>query len=139
MQLEAEKEKHGIILFDGVCNLCNFWVDGLIQLDQGRHFRYASLQSRFAREYKKQKNIPDETRDTVILLINQSVYIKSEAILRILIRIHRTGVVFYPLLWIPAPWRDWIYDWIARNRFRWFGKKNECRLPLPYEKEFFLD
>lgn len=129
-----------IILFDGVCNLCNSTINFIIQRDKKDIFRYASLQSEIGRKLIAERNIDTNKLDS-ILLIDPKVayYYKSTAALQIAKQL--SGL--YPLLSVflifPAFFRDWIYDTIAKNRYKWFGKKESCMIPTPELKALFLD
>lgn len=132
------KVPHPIILFDGICNLCNNTVDFIITHDRKKRFRFASLQSETGQKLKNKFNIPSET-DSIVFVHNGKFYIESEAALEI------TSLLPYPwklasiLKIVPRTLRDKIYRWIARNRYRWFGKRETCRLPTPEEKASFFD
>ena len=125
-----------IILFDGVCNLCNNTVDFVIRKDKHKQFRFVALQSAAGEKLSENFNIPPET-DSVILLDKNQVYFESDAVLKI------AGLMGFP--WnlplvfkiIPQNTRDAVYKWIAKNRYKWFGKRNTCRLPTPEEKIYF--
>ena len=128
-----------IILFDGVCNLCNSSINFIIDRDTERRFRFASLQSVEGEALLRQHGlIIKATLDSVILIENEKVYQKSAAALRI--ARHLGGA--WPLLgifWlVPSFLRDAVYNLIARNRYRWFGRQESCRLPTPELKERFL-
>jgi predicted DCC family thiol-disulfide oxidoreductase YuxK len=100
--------------------------------------RYASLQSDFAKETLKVNNL-DISSGTIVFLEDKDVYIKSNAILRILLimkGIYRLAAIFYV---IPRPVRDSIYDWVSRNRYGWFGKHDSCPMPDPSDRELFID
>ena len=129
---------HPIVFFDGVCNLCNASVQWLIKRDQKHQFRFAPLQGETAKLHLK---ITDEnaTPQSVILFENGKVYQKSTAALRLAVKLgfpwFLAGIFFI----IPRFLRDWVYDYIARNRYRWFGKKDACMIPTPELKALFLD
>ncbi len=129
-----------IILFDGVCNLCNASINFVIKRDKKDLFRYASLQSEVGQKLISERNIDIKNIDS-ILLIDPSVayYHKSTAALRIAKQL--SG--FYPFLSVflvlPKFFRDWIYDIIAKNRYKWFGKKESCMIPTPELKALFID
>lgn len=129
---------HPIVFFDGVCNLCNASVQWLIKRDQKHQFRFAPLQGETAKVHLK---ITDEnaTPQSVILFENGKVYQKSSAALRIAVKLgfpwFLAGIFFI----IPRFFRDWVYDFIARNRYRWFGKQDACMIPTPELKALFLE
>lgn len=136
MQAEAHKK---IILFDGVCNLCNGAVQWIIKRDHKDVFRFAPLQSERAQELAEGRNI-DTSRIDSIILIDPGVayYIKSDAALEIARDLKGYGFLPFLFGWLPAKFRDAIYDLIARNRYRLFGKKQECMIPTPELKAKFL-
>ncbi|NNF04208.1 MAG: thiol-disulfide oxidoreductase DCC family protein [Rhodothermales bacterium] len=127
-----------MILFDGVCNLCNASVDRVIRNDQAAVFRFASLQSQAARRLLEPHDV-DPDRLESIVLIDNGIHRESAAVLRIARRMDG----FWPLLGIfavvPAFIRDPVYRWVARNRYRWFGKRDTCRIPTPEERARFLE
>jgi predicted DCC family thiol-disulfide oxidoreductase YuxK len=129
--------EQSIILFDGVCNLCNSSVNTIIDLDTKKRFRFSSLQSDKGIDILKRHQI-NATPETIILVQDGRVFQKSGAVLRIC----RSLIFPMPLLFIfiiiPAIIRDGVYDIVAANRYRWFGKKDQCRLPTPELKERFL-
>ena len=127
-----------IILFDGVCNLCNDSVQFIIRQDKSEKFLFASLQSDFAEEKMKQFGLDNSSLDTVVLIDGDRVFTRSSAGLEVLKRLGGLWQLFYAFIIIPAPVRNIIYDWIARNRYRWFGKKDECMIPTPELKKRFL-
>lgn len=122
-----------VVIFDGVCGLCNASVNLLMRLDKKKTLRYSSLQG----EYIKQLNI-EEGIDSIVYVEQGIVYYKSTAILKI-VRSLGGGYIFVKLLYIfPEMIRDFIYDVIAKHRYKIFGKMEQCRVPDEYEKEFFI-
>lgn len=128
-----------IILFDGVCNLCNSTINFIIKHDQKRIFRYAALQSETGQKLKSQLKIQSVDPDTVILIKNNKVYEKSDAVFKILSKLPGAIKMLYPLIFLPRFIRDFIYDLIAANRYKFFGKRDTCMIPAPNIKELFLD
>lgn len=129
-----------IILFDGVCNLCNEAIQVIIKKDKKKIFRYASLQSEIGKQLLKERNINSGKIDSIILIDpNVAFYIKSTAALEISKKMSGLYPVFSIFLILPTKLRDWVYDFIARNRYRWFGKKDACIIPTPELKALFLD
>lgn len=128
--------KHPLILFDGICNLCNKTVDFIISHDQKKQFRFVALQSDAGKKVIEKYAISPET-DSVILILNNEIFFESEAAMEIarFLSFPWKSVLFFKV--IPKNWRDKIYRWIAKNRYRWFGKKNSCRIPTPKEKMYF--
>jgi len=127
-----------IILFDGVCNFCNFWVNFVMARDKRDLFRFAPLQSNVAKE-KLTKYKSEHTKlESVILISDDKVYMKSTAALLISKDLSGPVKVLFPLIVIPKFLRDFIYDLIAKNRYKIFGKKDSCRIPKEEEKSKFL-
>lgn len=129
-----------IILFDGVCNLCDNTVQFIIKNDKKDEFRFATLQGKIAQNFLSTRNIDIEKTDSIILIEpNVAYYVKSSAALKI----GRSFGGIWSLLWvleqIPTGFRDWIYTIIAKNRYNWFGKKDNCMIPTPELKSKFLD
>jgi predicted DCC family thiol-disulfide oxidoreductase YuxK len=127
-----------IIIFDGICNLCDGFVNFVIDRDPKQYFYFASQQSHVGQEILQQWQIPTEL-ETIIFINQGRYYTHSTAVLNIFK--HLKG--FWPLIsyfrFIPSLLRDPIYIWIARNRYRWFGKLEACRMPTPDLKGRFLD
>lgn len=128
-----------IILFDGICNFCNTTVIKIIALDKKNVFVFASLQSAVGREIINRTGIDSEKIDSIILYEpNLSYDIKSSAVLKIMNNFNGLWKLSQ-LFWIvPKPLRDLVYDFIAKNRYNWFGKKTSCMLPTLELKEKFL-
>ena len=127
-----------IILFDGVCNLCNGAITFIIQRDKKDVFRYAALQSDIGRQLAQEHNIDLEKVDSIILVDNDKAYLKSTAALRIARHLRGGWPLLSIFLILPAFIRNWVYDFIARNRYTWFGKKEACMIPTPELKSKFL-
>lgn len=129
-----------VVLFDGVCNLCNTWVQRILKREQGDIFLFASLQSPEAETLTKERGINTEKVDSIILIDpGVAYYLKSDAALEI--ARHLKGYRWLPPLisWIPRSIRDLVYDFIARNRYKWYGKRESCMLPSPETANKFLD
>lgn len=131
-------ENHPILLFDGVCNLCNGAVRFIIERDPAGIFRFASLQSEAAKQLLGQ--FPEAPRDisTIVLIEHNRLYTKSDAALRAARHLPGAWPALYGFIIIPPAIRNIIYDWIARNRYRWFGKQDQCMMPTPELKGRFL-
>ena len=125
---------HQVILFDGVCGLCNKSVDILIKMDRRKRFKYTSLQG----EYVKTLDIEPDI-DSIIFYQDGAVYYKSTAILKILQALGGLWVMTRVFYLIPRVLRDFIYDSIAKYRYRIFGKLESCRMPKEDEKDLFID
>jgi predicted DCC family thiol-disulfide oxidoreductase YuxK len=133
-----KQSTHSIILFDGVCNLCNGAVNFVIKRDPGNVFKFAPLQEKQGALLLKTHAIDIQKLESIVLIENEKVYIKSSAALRITKKLSGLWPLFFVLLIIPSFIRDGIYDIIAKNRYKWFGKKEQCMIPTPGLKEKFL-
>ncbi len=127
-----------IVLFDGVCNLCNQSVDFIVQRDKKDVFKFASLQSEFAQNLLKPFPIDAQKLDSVLLVKGGKLYQKSSAALQIARQLGGGWRLMYGFIIVPRFLRDFVYNIIAKNRYRWFGKKETCRLPTPEERAKFL-
>lgn len=130
---------HPIILFDGVCNLCNGWVQFVIKRDPRALYRFASLQSDTAGILLRKHNYEDPPLQSVILLMNGNLYTESTAILHIVRKLRGPIQLMACFQVVPAFIRNAIYRFIAHNRYKWFGKQTSCMLPTPETKMRFLD
>jgi len=128
-----------VILFDGVCNLCNAGVRSIIKKDKKKQFRFASLQGEKGQTFLQQFNLPVNDLNSFVLIEGDKAYIKSTAALRIAKLTGGFWKILYGLIIVPRFIRDAVYNLIARNRYRWFGKKNECMIPTPELKDRFID
>lgn len=128
-----------IVVFDGVCNLCNTTVDFLIRHDRSRTLRYGSFQSEHVATLLRSHNITETPTTVYVITPDNTVLTQSTAI--IYLGYHLGGiwkVMSAVATIIPRPLRDMIYQWISNNRYRWFGKKDSCRLPSPEERSLFV-
>ena len=116
-----------IILFDGVCNLCNRSVDFVLKWDRKKQFCYVSLQSEEGKKLVEHYRIPLDT-DSIILIRNTKVFTESEAAIEIARMLPAPWKWLSILRFLPRRWRDGLYRWVARNRHRWFGKRENCRI-----------
>src|SRR5689334_15393647 len=128
-----------IILFDGVCNLCNRAVQFIIRHDKKKQFLFASLQGHHGQEILKRFNLPVKQLNSFVLLDGDNIYTRSSGALRVLKRLGGGWPLLYAFIILPPFIRNALYDYIARNRYKWFGKKEECWIPTPELKERFLD
>lgn len=129
---------HPVILFDGVCNLCNDSVQFILKRDKKKQFRFASLQSNAGQQLLHQFSLPAANFNSFVLLEKDKVYTKSTGALRMCKLLGGGWALLYALIIVPRFIRDAVYNMIARNRYKWFGKKEECWLPTPELKERFL-
>lgn len=127
-----------IILFDGVCNLCNGAVNFIIDRDPEAYFRMAALQSTIGQEILQKHSLNTQYFDTIVLVEGENIYSHSTAALRIARKLSGVWPLFYAFIVIPSPLRNVIYNWISRNRYRWFGKQDVCRIPTPELQRHFL-
>ena len=127
-----------VILFDGVCNLCSGSVQFILKRDKEKKFMFASLQSNYGQTLLKQLELPTDTFNSFILYDSGKIFTRSTAALKMFAQLK--GWRWVKILWIvPKFIRDAVYDLIAKNRYKWFGKKEECWLPTPDLKARFLD
>jgi len=127
-----------VVLFDGVCNLCNASVLFVIKRDPRGVFRFAALQSAFARELLVKHKLDPDVLHSFIVVHQSMLYQRSRAALEVVRRLRGLWPVLYLLIIVPPFIRDPIYDWIASNRYKWFGKRNECMIPTPELKSRFF-
>ena len=128
-----------IILFDGICNLCNNAVKFVLRRDRNSVFKFASLQSDVAKKLLRNTEVPDIDSGTFVLIENGAIYTRSTAALKVCK--HLSGL--WPLItvfWIvPRFIRDWVYNLISKNRYKWFGKRDTCMIPTPEVENKFLN
>lgn len=129
-----------IILFDGVCNLCNSSVQFVIKRDKKDRFRYAALQSDIGKQLVQERNIDSRQVDSIILIEpGVAYYTKSDAALEIAKDLGGFWSLLVVFQWVPTSIRNAVYDFVARNRYKWFGKKEACMVPTPELKAKFLE
>ena len=128
-----------IVLFDGVCNLCSSSVQFILKRDTKNQFLFGSLQGPAGQQYLRQFNLPADTFNSFMLLEGEKLYTRSTAALRMLKHLGGMWSLLYVFIIVPPFIRDGIYNWVARNRYTWFGKKDVCWIPTPALKEKFLD
>ena len=128
-----------VLLFDGVCNLCNGAVQFIIRHDPAGRFRFAALQSDTGERLLREMGLPPDKLDTLVLVEDGRAHQRSTAALRIARRLSGLWpALFYLFIWVPRPLRDLAYDFVARNRYRWFGQRDECMVPTPELRARFL-
>ena len=128
-----------IILFDGVCNLCNNTVQFVIKNDKEDIFRFTPLQSDTGKKLLTERNIDTEDIDSIILIEpNVAYYTKSTAALEIGKYLKGLSTISSILLWLPESLRDIVYDFVAKNRYKWYGKKESCMIPTEELKNKFI-
>jgi predicted DCC family thiol-disulfide oxidoreductase YuxK len=127
-----------VVLFDGVCNVCNGAVNFIIDRDPGGRFRFASLQSPEGRALAEPLGIDSSNPSTMALLEDGKAYTDSAAWLRIAKQLKAPWPLAYAAVFVPRPLRDAAYRYFAANRYRWFGKTEMCRVPTPELRSRFL-
>ncbi|HTL80610.1 MAG TPA: thiol-disulfide oxidoreductase DCC family protein [Bacteroidia bacterium] len=132
------KNDRAIVLFDGVCNFCNARVNFMIRHDKKDFFRFAPIQSEHARKIFRENGLPENYSDSFILFENGKIYQRTSAALRISKHLDFPWMLFYPLVFLPPFLRDWVYVIIAKNRYKWFGKRDSCMVPTEEVRKKFL-
>lgn len=125
-----------VVFFDGICGLCNGFVDRLMVWDKRHVLRFATLQGATAATHLPAEHT--QALSTIIYFDGQRIYTRSDAALRIIMRLGGLWKLAGVFLILPRFLRDGVYDWVARNRYQWFGKHDSCRLPSPEERKLFL-
>ncbi|MDO3694632.1 DCC1-like thiol-disulfide oxidoreductase family protein [Wenyingzhuangia sp. chi5] len=136
--IEDIVKKQPILLFDGVCNLCNHSVQLVIKNDVKNRFLFAPLQNPDIIHYLEKNPNNFKGIDSIILLTPKKIYTKSSAALRVAKQLRGLYPLLYIFYIIPKPMRDLVYDFIAKNRYKWFGKQTSCMIPTPELKNKFL-
>jgi predicted DCC family thiol-disulfide oxidoreductase YuxK len=131
--------QQGIVLFDGVCNLCNGWVNFLIRHDKKRVLKYGSLQSASAKALLSAHGLNPEVLNSIVFIQSGKAYSLSAAVLEICKTLGGYWRLFYIFKIIPSILRDGIYRIVAKNRYQWFGMRNHCRLPTAEERALFME
>jgi len=130
--------RHAVVIFDGECAFCNRWVDFLLQFDRRDVFRFSARQSERGAEFSRQTGLPEGGVGSIIVVEDGRVLLRSTAVLRMLSLLGFPFSLTAVFRLIPARLRDVMYDFIARNRIRWFGRMQACRLPTPAERHRFF-
>ena len=134
----SQPSEHPLVLFDGDCNLCNNSVQFILKRDPKAQFRFASLQSQAGRAAIEALGVGD-LPDSIMLICAGKLQVKSTAALAIARGLRWPWPLLSVLWLVPYPLRNLVYDWIARNRIRWFGKREQCWVPTPELRTRFLD
>ena len=129
---------HPVILFDGVCNFCDDWVNFVIKREKKSIIKFAALQSEAGQQILTQFNLPIHSFDTFIFIEDGVIYTKSTAALKVCRYLTTFWRLLYGLIIVPKFIRDGVYQLIARNRYAWFGKKDTCMIPSPEVRSRFL-
>ncbi|MBT9484437.1 thiol-disulfide oxidoreductase DCC family protein [Sediminibacterium sp.] len=135
--MEILSNTNPVILFDGVCNLCNSSVQFVIKHDPKKQFRFASLQGEYGQQVLKQFNLPTNTLSSFILLKDHQIYTHSTGALKVAKQLSGAWPLLYVFIIIPPFIRNAVYQFIANNRYKWFGKKESCAMPSPELKSLF--
>lgn len=130
---------HPVILFDGVCNYCNALVQFILRRDKRGVFRFAALQSEPGQAYLNKFGLPPDFLDSVVLVEGETCFVRSDAGLRIMRHLGGLWALACAFAIVPRPVRDALYDYVARNRYRWFGRTEACMVPTEEVKARFLD
>ncbi|MCK8491328.1 thiol-disulfide oxidoreductase DCC family protein [Spirosoma sp. RP8] len=134
----TSRSSQPLLLFDGVCNLCNAAVTFVLDRDSTNRFQFASLQSQTGQEILRQLGRPTDQFSSFVLWENGRFYEQSTAALRVACHLSGGWPLLYSFIIVPKGIRDAVYDFVARNRYRWFGQRDACMLPTPELKARFL-
>lgn len=127
-----------IIIFDGICNLCNASINFLIKIDKNNVFKFVAMQSESGEQLLKKYGFSTTEIDSFLLISNKNLLTKSDAIVRISAQLPFPWNLFFVLKILPKGMRDYLYSLVAKNRYKWFGKKNQCLIPTPELNHKFL-
>jgi predicted DCC family thiol-disulfide oxidoreductase YuxK len=134
-----QEKVNRLVLFDGVCNFCNFWIQFALKRDTQEKLMFGSLQGETAQHLLPQYNIDPAIITSVIFIEDGVAYRESTAALKVCRHLNGGWKLIYALIVIPAFIRDGIYKWIGRNRYKWFGKQESCMLPTAAQRKRFVD
>ncbi len=137
-EMPIMSDNHPVVLFDGVCNFCNDTVNIIIKLDKKGVFKFAPLQSDIGQRYLESFGHSNKDLSTVVLISDGNLYTKSDAALHALKHLGGIWHCLRIFTIVPRPIRNAVYDFIAKNRYKWFGKKDECMVPTPEVRARFL-
>ncbi len=137
--MENTPNTNPVILFDGVCNLCNSSVLFVIQHDPKKQFRFASLQGDYGQQVLKQFQLPSNSLNSFILLKDNQIYTHSTGALKVAKQLSGAWPLLYAFIIVPPFIRNAVYQFIANNRYKWFGKKESCMVPSPALKALFYN
>lgn len=132
-------QNNAVIFFDGVCNLCNTAVQFVIKHDGKNQFNYTALQGEYAKSVLPQFGLAPDQLKSILLFDQGKLYTKSSAVLRIAKKLGGGWSLLYGFIIIPKVIRDWFYDIIAKNRYKWWGKQASCWVPTALLKSKFID
>lgn len=134
----ADLAAHPVLLFDGVCNLCHGSVRFVLDRDRHARFRFAPLQSELGRALLARHGLDPDALDTMVLVDADGAHARSDGFVRLVRGLGAPWSALALLAIVPRAIRDTAYDWVARNRYRWFGRKDACPMPRPEWRERFL-
>jgi len=137
-ELVARFGDRPVVLFDGVCNLCSGWVAFAIARDPAACLRFAAMQSEFGQEFLRRRGLAVDRFESFYLIDGGRLYQKSDAFLRMARYLRRPWPLFRAARVVPPPLRDWLYDRIARNRYRLFGRREACLVPAADVADRFI-
>jgi predicted DCC family thiol-disulfide oxidoreductase YuxK len=135
----AETDSHPIILFDGVCNLCNGFVQFVISHDKTGKFYFGALQSKKGQHLLADFNLSDKLLKTIVLVDGKSAFTESTAVLKIAGQLTGGWKLIYVFIIVPKSLRNWVYKLVAKYRYGIFGKRDACMVPTPELKSRFID
>ncbi len=126
------------ILFDGVCNFCNFWVQFAIKRDKKNQIKFGALQSDAAKKLLEKHHISTTSISTVVFIDGDKAYTQSTAALQACRHLSGGWPLLYGLIIIPKFLRNGVYNWVAKNRYKFFGEKESCMIPTPAQRNRFI-
>ena len=135
---DSKSNNHSVVLFDGVCNFCNYWVNYVMDRDKNDKYRFAALQSSSGQKLLRANGLNTDEFETFILIEKEMIFQRSTAALMIAKNISGLYKILYPLIVLPVKLRDLVYNLIAKNRYNLFGKRDMCRVPTEEERSKFL-
>ncbi len=127
-----------VLLFDGVCNLCNGFVNFILDRDPSGKFYFGALQSEAAQPYLQGADVSPDQMDSMVLIENNRVHLRSDAFLHSMRLLPIPWSLLYAFAVVPRTIRDFVYRRVATNRYNWFGRRDGCRVPTPEVKQRFL-
>jgi len=130
--------EHAVVYFDGICNFCNGVINFIMRNDRNDYFRYTPLQSESGQKFLREHQFPTQRLDTFYLAENGKIYSHSAAVLRIVKHLGWKYSWMHGFIIVPAFFRDFFYEVISKNRYRWFGRKDQCMIPTSEERSKFL-
>ncbi len=138
-QIEVQRNKKVILLFDGHCNLCNWAVQFVLQRNPKKTVQFSALTSKTAQEFLQKQAIDYSKIDSILLVTDTAIYTKSTAALQLSKQLHPIWSIALIGFLLPRVVRDFLYDSIAKNRYQWFGKQDQCLLPSPELQSRFIE